>query len=504
MISSPASGLRAAELAKGCWTSEVRAVTTLLWFRSDLRLADNPALAAALANGGPVAPVFILDDEDAGRWRLGGASRWWLHHSLAALAADLAARGSQLILRRGPAEREIERLVAETGAASVVWNRRYEPWAVARDERLKATLKRRGVAARSFNAGLLREPWEVMNGKGEPYRVFTPFWRALRAGLELPAVIEPPARLAGPQTWPHSDLIENWGLTPKQPDWAGGLRDTWGPGEAGAWKRLDAFAGRTSLEYGEARNLPGREGTSRLSPHLHFGEIGPRQVWRALTAGALAESGDLMPAGVEIFLSEIAWREFSHHLLFHAQKLPEQPLRPEFAAFPWASDPTGLARWREGATGYPIVDAGMRQLWATGWMHNRVRMIVASFLIKHLLIDWREGQAWFWDTLVDADLANNAASWQWVAGSGADASPYFRIFNPVTQGQKFDPDGAYVRRWVPELANLPDKFLHAPWTARSIDLADAGVRLGVNYPAPIVDHAMARARALEAYASTRA
>ncbi|MBA4013923.1 MAG: deoxyribodipyrimidine photolyase [Phenylobacterium sp.] len=475
-------------------------MTTLLWFRNDLRLAENPALAAALARGGSVVPVFILDDEDAGRWRAGGASRWWLHHSLSALAAELERRGSRLILRRGAAEHEIQRLAAEVGAEAVVWNRRYEPWAVARDERLKAVLKARGVAVRSFNAGLLREPWEVMNGKGEPYRVFTPFWRALLAGYELPAPLQTPKYIRAPQVWPAGETLGHWNLAPSRPDWAGGLRETWMPGELGAQERLDAFTGRVSLEYGEARNLPGREGTSRLSPHLHFGEVGPRQVWRALTAAAFAETGDLMPSGVETFLSEIAWREFSHHLLFHSPSLPEQPLRPEFAAFRWAEDPAGLQAWRRGLTGYPIVDAGMRQLWTTGWMHNRVRMIVASFLIKDLLVDWREGQAWFWDTLVDADLANNAASWQWVAGSGADASPYFRIFNPVTQGQKFDPDGAYVRRWVPELAALPDRLLHAPWTARPIELADAGV----DYPAPIVDHARARERALEAYAATRA
>ena len=479
-------------------------MTTLLWFRSDLRLSDNPALAAALAHGGPIVPLYILDDEDAGRWRSGGASRWWLHHSLQALAADLAKRGSHLILRRGPAERELDRVASEVGARTVVWNRRYEPWAVSRDERLKVALKGRGIAARSFNAGLLCEPWEVVNGKSEPYRVFTPFWRALRAGLALPAPSEAPRHIPAPQVWPAGEALGDWDLTPSRPDWAGGLRETWTPGESGAQERLDAFAGRASLDYGEARNLPGREGTSRLSPHLHFGEIGPRQVWRALTAAAFAETGDLTPSGVEVFLSEIAWREFSHHLLFHAPALPEQPLRSEFAAFPWIHDSKGLEAWRRGLTGYPIVDAGMRQLWTTGWMHNRVRMIVASFLVKDLLIDWREGQAWFWDTLVDADLANNAASWQWVAGSGADAAPYFRVFNPVTQGQKFDPNGAYVRRWVPELAALPDKLLHAPWTARPLELADAGVRLGVTYPVPIVDHAIARERALAAYASTRA
>lgn len=479
-------------------------MTTLLWFRSDLRLSDNPALAAALAHGGPIVPLYILDDEDAGRWRSGGASRWWLHHSLQALAADLAKRGSHLILRRGPAERELDRVASEVGARTVVWNRRYEPWAVSRDERLKVALKGRGIAARSFNAGLLCEPWEVVNGKSEPYRVFTPFWRALRAGLALPAPSEAPRHIPAPQVWPAGEALGDWDLTPSRPDWAGGLRETWRPGESGAQERLDAFAGRASLAYGELRNLPGREGTSRLSPHLHFGEIGPRQVWRALTAAALAETGDLTPSGVEAFLSEIAWREFSHHLLFHAPALPEQPLRSEFAAFPWIDDSRGLQAWRRGLTGYPIVDAGMRQLWATGWMHNRVRMIVASFLVKDLLIDWRVGQDWFWDTLVDADLANNAASWQWVAGAGADAAPYFRVFNPVTQGQKFDPNGAYVRRWIPELAALPDKLLHAPWTARPLELADAGVRLGATYPAPIIDHAIARERALAAYALARA
>jgi deoxyribodipyrimidine photo-lyase len=466
-------------------------MVSLVWFRRDLRLADNPALAAAVARGGPVVAFYALDDQEAGRWAPGGASRWWLHGSLGALAADLAARGGGLILRRGPAEAVIAALLDETGAESVFWNRRYEPWAVARDERIKAALKRRGIAATSFNAALLAEPWEIGNKQGEPYRVFTPFWKALRARVELSAPMPAPARLEAPTRWPVSEDLADWRLRPSAPDWAAGLRQSWRPGEAGALARQNDFLDEAVAAYRERRNMPGIDGTSRLSPHLHFGEIGPRQIWRAVMARGLGP-------GAETYLSEIAWREFSYHLLFHFPGLPERPLRPEFAAFPWREDAAGLTAWRRGLTGYPIVDAGMRELWHCGWMHNRVRMITASFLIKDLLIDWRRGADWFWDTLVDADLASNAASWQWVAGSGADAAPYFRIFNPSLQGAKFDPDGAYIRRWLPELARLPDAALHAPWAAPPLVLADAGLRLGRDYPAPIVDHAAARLRALAA------
>jgi deoxyribodipyrimidine photo-lyase len=480
-------------------------MTTLLWFRADLRLADNPALANAVTRGEPVVPVFILDDEDAQPWAPGGASRWWLHGSLEALDRDLRELGGPgLILRRGPAEAAIATLVAETGANAVVWNRRYEPWAVTRDARIKAALRAQGVEARSFNATLLCEPTDFANLQGQPYKVFTPFWKTLRATILPPASIAVPKHLPPLANAPAGDPLESWALRPAQPDWAGGLDVLWTPGEAGARARLDDFIASAMLAYRERRNLPGEAGTSRLSPHLHFGEIGPWQVWRATTTAAAAETGDPFPAGVETFLSELAWREFAAHLLFHFPTIPVAPLRPEYAHFPWRSDPAALIAWQKGLTGYPIVDAGMRELWATGWMHNRVRMIVASFLIKHLLLDWRDGEAWFWDTLVDADLASNAVSWQWVAGSGADAAPYFRIFNPITQGEKFDADGVYVRRWAPELARLPNSLIHAPWTASALELSAAGVRLGVDYPHPIVEHALGRARALAALASLKA
>ena len=474
-------------------------MTTVLWFGRDLRLADNYALAAAVSRGQVIIPLFILDDEDSGHWAAGGASRWWLHGSLEALSDALKRRGTQLVLRRGKAEAVIDQIIQQTGATAVYWNRRYEPWARARNERLKQGLTERGIDAKSFNSALIREPWAIKTKNGDPYRVFTPFWKALRACGVDDIVPAPPRRLAAPATFPDSDSLANWALLPRTPDWAAGLRDSWQPGEKGAQQRLRKFAEDAARGYRDTRNIPGLKGTSRLSPHLHFGEIGPRQVWRTLTAHAAAQAGDPMDGGVETFLSEIAWREFSYHLLFHFPTLPSEPLRQEYRAFPWVNDPVLLAAWQRGMTGYPIVDAGMRELWTTGWMHNRVRMIVASFLIKDLLVDWRQGEAWFWDTLVDADLASNSASWQWVAGCGADAAPFFRVFNPSLQGAKFDPAGVYVRRWVPELAKLPDSLLHEPWAARPTELADAGLKLGRDYPLPIVDHATARQRALAAF-----
>ena len=479
-------------------------MTTLLWFRRDLRLADNPALDAAVAIGLPVIPVYICDDADAGEWSPGGASRWWLHGSLSALSSEIEARGNKLILKTGPAEAVINELISETGATSVYWNRRYEPWAIRRDEKVKTALKGKGIEARSFNAGLLREPWAITTQKGEPYKVFTPFWKALRASGEPDQLKPAPQRIPAPNDFVKSDDLNSWGLLPTKPDWASGLRDAWTPGEDAAQSRLHDFTDAAVFDYQDKRNLPGVSGTSRLSPHLHFGEIGPRQIWHTVIASALAQTGSPMPRGAETYLSEIAWREFSYHLLFHFPELPLKPLRTEFCNFPWTNDPDALSAWQRGATGYPIVDAGMRELRTTGWMHNRVRMIVASFLIKDLLIDWQSGEHWFWDTLVDADLASNAASWQWVTGCGADAAPYFRVFNPTIQGTKFDPDGSYVRRWVPEISRLPDRLIHTPWMAKPIELEDAGIELGRNYPEPIVDHAMARNRALEKYKLLRA
>jgi len=471
---------------------------TLVWFRLDLRLADNPALAAAVEHGAPVIPVFILDDEDAGDWRPGGASRWWLHHALERLRDGLSDAGAPLVLRRGLAEREIIRLVEETGAAAIHWNRRYEPWARERDTRIKEALKHRGLEVRSFNGSLLYEPWEVTSKQGTPLKVFSPFWRAVQAKGDPDDPLPAPDRIAAPDTPPTGEDLADWDLLPTRPDWAGGLRDTWTPGEAGAAERLALFLDDSVGDYKTKRNIPGTAATSGLSPHLHFGEISPRQIWHAARTASEARSATPMDKGTGHFLSEICWREFSYNLLFHNPGLPETSLRPEFEDFPWAEDEAGVEAWRRGRTGYPIVDAGLRELWHTGWMHNRVRMITASFLIKDLLVHWKHGEDWFWDTLVDADLASNAASWQWVAGCGADAAPYFRIFNPVLQGEKFDGDGAYVRRWVPELAGLPDSHIHKPWEARPLDLADAGVVLGKTYPQPMVDHAIARKRALAA------
>ncbi len=467
---------------------------SLLWFRQDLRLADNPALTAATQAGGPLVCVYVLDE--SGDWAPGGASRWWLHHSLAALAASLQARGNRLVLRRGPAAEVIPALARESGAEQVFWNRCYEPGAVRRDTALKAALQATGLAVDTSNAQLLLEPWQVKTGGGEPYRVFTPFWRALQGLYDDKAPLAAPTSLPAGQPL-ASDRLADWGLLPSKPDWAGGLDATWTPGEAGAQARLADFLKTTLEDYRTDRDRPDRAGTSRLSPHLHFGEIGPRQVWHATRhAEARGQSG----GAAEKFLSEVAWREFAQHLLFHFPTLPEANWRPAFDAVQWRRDKPALQAWQRGQTGYPIVDAGMRELWTTGWMHNRVRMVVASFLIKDLLLDWRQGADWFWDTLVDADLGSNAASWQWVAGSGADAAPYFRVFNPVLQGERFDPDGDYVRRWVPELAALPSKLIHQPWAADAVTLAAAGVTLGKSYPVRLVAHDAARRRALDAFA----
>jgi deoxyribodipyrimidine photo-lyase len=477
---------------------------TLLWFRQDLRLQDNPALAAASARGGAVLPVYILDDDGEGEWRPGAASRWWLHHSLAALDAALRERGSRLIFARGGSGAVLHRLIGETGAGAVFWNRRYEPAVIARDTAIKHELASRGVEVGSFNSALLREPHAVTNKQGRPFQVFSAYWRYCLTLPVEPAVRSNRSELPSPATWPRSDRLDELELLPRRYS-AGGFGECWEPGEAGALKRLRRFSAHDLDEYAEERDRPAQAGTSGLSPHLHFGEIGPRQIWAAVQARS-HESGVFPPGkGAAVFLNEIGWREFAHHLLFHFPHTPVQPLRGEFSRFAWASDPDGgiLSAWRHGRTGYPIVDAGMRELWRTGWMHNRVRMIVASFLVKHLRLPWTAGAAWFWDTLVDADLANNTLGWQWTAGCGADAAPFFRIFAPVLQGRKFDPHGEYVRRWVPELARLPGRWIHTPWEATPDVLRGANIRLGENYPRPMVDHATARAEALAAFRELR-
>ena len=458
---------------------------SVVWFRNDLRLADNPALIAGLRSGQAVVPVYVFDEESDGIRPPGGASRWWLHHSLHALDASLRAIGSRLVLRRGPAEHVIEELAAEVDASSIYWNRAYEHVPRERDARLKQAFNGRGVIAEGFKGNLLFEPWEVRTASAGSFKVFSAFWRACR-GLASPATPLPaPRSLPPPAQWPSSDRIGDWRLLPSAPDWAGGLSATWSPGEASAALRLTAFLDDALARYRLERDLPAVHATSRLSPHLAFGEISTRQVWRAATTRGHS-------ASTEKFLNELGWREFAHHLMFHHGNLAERNFRPEFDGFPWLDEDSALDAWRRGRTGYPIVDAGLRELWATGWMHNRVRMIVASFLTKDLLIDWRVGERWFWDTLVDADAANNATNWQWVAGSGADAAPYFRVFNPVLQGEKFDPSGDYVRRWVPELASLPAETIHRPWEGASPLPQEI-------YPARIVEHRVARERALEAF-----
>jgi deoxyribodipyrimidine photo-lyase len=482
----------------------VNARPTLLWFRHDLRLRDNPALQAALARGGPIIPVYIWDEAGEGNWAPGAASRWWLHHSLAALDADLRERGGRLLVTQGPAAAVLERLRERTGADALYWNRRYEPAVVARDGLIKREWTEAGLEARSFNATLLFEPHTVQNREGLPFRVFTPFWRHCQARpVEEPAG-SAPARWPAPEQWPDSEPLEALALRPTR-NWADGFSAVWTPGENGARAQLRRFLREGVADYDQARDRPAEAGTSRLSPHLHFGEIGPRQVWAGVKA--LSRDSGVFPSsnGARIFLTELGWREFAHHQLFHFPHTPEQPLRDDFRAFPWRADPNGQFRqaWERARTGYPIVDAGLRQLWATGWMHNRVRMIVASFLVKHLRLPWTVGAAWFWETLVDADLANNTLGWQWSAGCGADAAPYFRIFNPMTQGAKFDPDAAYVQQWVPELRRLPAAAVHAPWEASPAVLAAAGVELGRTYPRPIVNHGEARAEALAAFAALR-
>jgi deoxyribodipyrimidine photo-lyase len=472
----------------------------IVWFRDDLRLSDHPALTAAVETGAPILPLYILDDATPGRLCIGGASRWWLHGSLASLAEDLKKWGGALCLRRGKTASVVGALLAETGASAIYATRGYEPWEPALEKDVARACKATGADFRLFGGRLLFEPEAIVTGDGGPYRVFTPFWKACLAADAPRAPLPKPdsPRFAEAK----SDKLEGLQLLPKRPDWAGGLRETWQPGEERAQTRLRDFIDKRLARYAEDRSRLDVSATSRLSPHLHFGEISPNQVWHSVALAA-SRRGARADHGTEPYLRELGWREFSYHLLHRNPAMPTEPLRPEFAALPWRDDPAGLAAWQKGETGYPIVDAAMRELWHTGFMPNRTRMIAASFLVKHLLIPWQTGADWFLDTLVDADLANNSASWQWVAGCGADAAPYFRIFNPVLQGEKFDANGDYVRRWVPELSDLPAPHIHAPWQAPDPALAQANIKLGKTYPLPIVDHARARARALAAFATIR-
>lgn len=444
---------------------------SLLWFSLDLRLDDNPALHRALAQAkrgeSAVIPVFIWAPEEEAPWQPGAASQWCLHQSLQELQAALEAHGSRLIIRRGPTAETLLALAAESGAKSIFWNRRYEPAMIAREGEVKRRLAERGIAAESCPGNLLFEPGTILNANGKPFQVFTAFWRACLAAATPAQPSAAPERIPAPATWPQSAAISELDLEPRI-DWAGGLHETWKPGERSASAQLRAFLGSALESYSTDRDRPDYRGTSRLSPHLHFGEISVRRIWHELCGAHPA---------AEPYLRQIVWREFSNHLLFHYPQTPQEPLRPEFRAFPWRMDSGSFDAWTQGRTGYPLVDAGMRELWHTGWMHNRVRMVAASFLVKHLLIPWQAGAAWFWDTLVDADLANNTLGWQWSAGCGADAAPYFRIFNPELQRQRFDPDGDYVRRWIPELES--------------------------DYPRPVVEHGFARKRALDALAAMR-
>ncbi|CCF19491.1 Deoxyribodipyrimidine photo-lyase [Pseudorhizobium banfieldiae] len=468
----------------------------IVWFRRDLRLADNAALSAAVETGAPVIALFIREGSAGGGMPFGAAQAWWLHHSLLALRQALHDRGGDLLFFTGEAATVLVQVAQQTGANQIYLNRSYERDDQDRD--IARRLKAEGIAVHAFHGQLLHDPSHIRTGGGKPFRVFTPFWKALQALGEPREPLAAPDAMRGASSTPPSEQLEDWGLLPTKPDWAAGFGETWTPGEAGARFRLEDFVEHGLREYKSVRDFPARDLTSHLSPHLAHGEVTPAQAWHAASG---LDNGD--PAQITHFRRELAWRDFNYSLLIEFPRLATDNWNTAFDGFAWSFDGALYRAWRKGLTGYPIVDAGMRQLWREGYMHNRVRMITASFLIKDLTIDWRKGEEWFRETLLDADPANNAASWQWVAGSGADASPFFRIFNPTLQGEKFDPDGDYVRRYVPELSHLDKKYIHRPFEAPDHILQKAGIRLGESYPRPIVDHGSARERALAAYKATR-
>ena len=470
--------------------------TAIHWFRQDLRLSDNPALDSA-AQYETLIPIYILDEVNSGEFKMGAASKWWLHQSLTKLNESLDGK---LLVYQGNPHEILNKLIEEQEVSYVTWNRCYEPWRVDRDKEIKRNFEDKNVDVESFSASLLWEPWTISKDDGTPYRVFTPFYKKGCLNSEEPRL---PAGKVDLSNLYSEDLssgsITDLNLLPTI-KWYKSFEEEWNPGEIGAEQNLNSFLDSGLLNYKEGRNFPSQEFVSRLSPHLHFGEISPNEVWyRAKTKEGI--SG--IEKSLAHFHSELGWREFSYYLLYHFPDLPNNNFQEKFDIFPWQENEEFLALWQKGNTGYPIVDAGMRELWQTGYMHNRLRMIVGSFLVKNLLIDWRFGERWFWDCLVDADLASNSASWQWVAGSGADAAPYFRIFNPITQGLKFDPEGEYTKKYVPELRDLPNKYLFSPWEAPENILADAGIELGKNYPKPMVDLKLSRETALEAFATTK-
>ena len=473
----------------------------IVWFRNDLRLQDNEALSFAGSTSRPIIPLYINETLTESSRDFGAASNWWRHHSLERLSEAIAQIGGRLILASGHPLSVITELCETHNVGTVVWNRRYVPALCEDDRTIKEALTGDGITVNSFPGNVLIEPWKIKTGQGNPFKVFSPFWRTLQKNYVSQSHFAHPEQIQTPAEIP-SECLNDWALRPATPDWSTGFKSEWSPGESGAWFKLERFLSEGANSYETCRDIPSLSSTSQLSPHFQFGEISVHDVWRQVHAAL--NSGQINLPSAQKFLSEIAWRDFSYHLLFHNPGFDSENFKSSFATFPWSGHSKGFERWKKGQTGYPIVDAGMRQLWRTGWMHNRVRMIVASFLTKHLLVHWKKGESWFWDTLVDADPASNPASWQWVAGTGADAAPFFRIFNPVIQGEKFDPDGLYVRKWVPELSQVPNRFIHQPWSAPEKVLAAANVTLGSTYPKPIVEHAEARKKALSAYETLKA